>query len=228
MPGSCLLCYITDRRQFAGDEAKRRQCVLQKIVEAARAGVDFVQLREKDLTTRDLENLAREAVGVIRGAQGTPADPPRTRLLINSRVDVALAVGADGVHLRSDDISVADLRAIWDEACARNPKLEIRNWIIGVSCHTEADVRRAASAHADFVLFAPVFGKKDAPASQATGLTALRQACGYDVRVLALGGVTLENARSCLQAGAAGIAAIRLFQENDIAEVVQSLRGELR
>ena len=225
MSERCLLCYITDRRQFAGDESRSRQQLLQKIGEAARAGVDFVQLREKDLSVRDLQELAREAVSVVRAAEGSRADAPRTRLLINSRADVAIAVDADGVHLRSHDISVADVRAIWETARSRNSQLETRNWFVGVSCHSEADVRRAASDGADFALFAPVFEKKEAPGSQPAGLDALRQACHHAIPVLALGGVTLGNAHACLQAGAAGIAAIRLFQENDVAEVVRSLRG---
>ena len=228
MPETCLLYYITDRKQFKGDELARQHQLLQKISDAARAGIDFVQLRERDLSTRDLEQLARKAVGVVCAAQRSPADAPRTQLLINSRSDVAIAVGADGVHLRSDDISVADARGIWEAARTRNPKLEPRNYLIGVSCHAEAEVRRAASEHADFALFAPVFEKKDAPGFQPTGIEALRTACQHNIRVLALGGVTLENAESCLQAGAAGIAGIRLFQENDILAVVQCLRGGAR
>jgi thiamine-phosphate pyrophosphorylase len=231
MADRCLLCYITDRMQFPGDEFARQRQLVQKISDAARAGVDFVQLREKDLSTRELEQLARRAVEIVRRERCSTSGTNQgtsTRLLINSRSDVAIAVGADGVHLRSDDISVADARGIWDASQTRKPKRETRNWIIGVSCHSEADVRRAASEHADFAVFAPVFEKRDAPRSRPAGLEALRKACRHDIRVLALGGVTLENAGSCLRAGAAGIAGIRLFQENDISTVVRSLRGEAR
>lgn len=83
----------------------------------------------------------------------------------------------------------------------------------------------AASASADFAIFAPVFGKKDSPATNAAGLDQLREACRQKIPVLALGGVTLENAAACIESGAAGIAAIRLFQESDIVEVVRQLRG---
>ena len=152
----------------------------------------------------------------------TRSSPLATRLLINSRADVALAVGADGVHLRADDISPRDLRYIVREA-ARHSPLTTRHFSVGVSCHTVAEVARAARARADFVLFGPVFEKQGTQTPQ--GLTRLRRACRQQVPVLALGGVTLANARACLDAGARGIAAIRLFQQNDIGAVVQSLRG---
>src|SRR5438128_12112578 len=91
--------------RFPGRERERRERLLTRIAEAARSGVDFVQLREKDLSSRDLEDLAREAVTRIRAISGN------TRLLINSRTDVALAAGADGVHLRSKDVSPEEVRS---------------------------------------------------------------------------------------------------------------------
>jgi thiamine-phosphate pyrophosphorylase len=228
-----LLYYITDRTQFPGDEPARSRNLLAKIAEAARAGVDYIQLREKDLTTRELECLAKEAVAVIHQQLATSDLRPATRLLINSRTDVALAAGADGVHLRSDDISPNDVRV----AIRRSGHwpLSTDHFLIAVSCHTPADVVRAASDGADFAVFAPVFEKRIAeqrtfqkeprPEPQPTGLAALRQACQAKILVLALGGVTLQNAASCLGAGAAGIAAIRLFQENKIEDVVHALRA---
>src|SRR6202167_6334735 len=115
MLSRCLLYYITDRTAFAADEPTRGRRLLEKISEAASAGVDYIQLREKDLSTRDLESLAREAVSVIREARKLATDhcPPATALLINSRTDVALAVQADGIHLRSSDVSPQEARAIW-------------------------------------------------------------------------------------------------------------------
>jgi thiamine-phosphate pyrophosphorylase len=97
--------------------------------------------------------------------------------------------------------------------------------LVSVSCHSAADVARAASEGADFAFFAPVFEKQNAPLASPAGLDGLREACRQKIPVLALGGITLQNARACLDAGAAGIAAIRLFQENDIAETVRHLRG---
>jgi thiamine-phosphate pyrophosphorylase len=220
-----ILSYITDRSQFPGTESARRKRLLQKIAEAARAGVDYIQLREKDLPTHDLEQLAREAVKILLATRPSPLT---TRLLINSRTDVALAAGAAGVHLRADDISPRELRAILREAArhsplaTRNLKLETRNFLISVSCHTLAEVSRAAAARADLALFGPVFEKDGAGTSG--GLARLRRTCRQRLPVLALGGVTLENAVACLDAGARGIAAIRLFQQNDIAAVVRRLR----
>jgi thiamine-phosphate pyrophosphorylase len=216
-----LLYYITDRTQFAGNEQMRRCRLLLKVAEAARSGVDLIQLREKDLSTRELETLAHACLQAVRESSlRTENRELRTGFLINSRVDVAIACGADGVHLRSGDISPRDAQLVWAwgaSALAREKPL------IGVSCHTSAEVARAASEGADFAVFAPVFEKKNVPGSGA-GLEALREACRLNVRVLALGGVTLENARSCIEAGASGIAGIRLFQEADIAQVVRKLR----
>jgi len=224
-----LLYYITDRTTFAPDEPTRRRCLLEKIREAAIARIDYIQLREKDLPTRDLESLAREAVTAIREALPTAHHPLSTTLLINSRTDVALATGADGVHLRSDDVSTEEVRTMWKKfgagicgagALARQPSPQAAQ--IAVSCHSPEEVAQAAANGTTVAVFAPVFEKKDASPA---GLTTLREACEAKIPVLALGGVTLSNAHSCLEAGAAGIAAIRLFQENDIAVVVEQLRG---
>jgi thiamine-phosphate pyrophosphorylase len=224
MPDRCLLYYITDRTAFAADEPTRRRRLLEKISEAARAGVEYIQLREKDLSIRDLESLAHEAVNAIREAQKlTPAHYPLpTALLVNTRTDVALAAEAQGVHLRADDISPREVKAIWKEYGAGAPaRVSPQAPLIAVSCHSPAEVTEAAANGASLAVFAPVFEKKDAlPA----GLKLLHEACNSSIPVLALGGITLANAHSCLDAGAAGIAAIRLFQENDVAVVVKRLR----
>jgi len=210
-----LLCYITDRTQFPGDEAGRRRALLAKIAEATRCGVDLIQLREKDLVTRQLEVLTHAAFRVVR----ENSREPLSRLLINSRSDVATACGVDGVHLQSDDISPSEVRWIW-----AHTGHSVRP-LVSVSCHSADDVARAAGEGADFAVFAPVFEKKDAPQTRAAGLDGLREACRQKIPVLALGGMTLNNAGVCIDAGAAGIAAIRLFQNKDIAEVVRRLRG---
>jgi thiamine-phosphate pyrophosphorylase len=229
MTARCLLYYITDRSAFSGDESARRAQLLNKIAEAAANAVDYIQLREKDLSGRQLESLASEAMRVIRErSKAVGGRQSITALLINSRTDVALSVCAAGVHLRSIDVSPREVRDAWkrsrEEGQARGEKLR-SNPTIGVSCHSPQDVNRAASSGADFAVFGPVFGKKDSTTSATAGLEALRQACETTIPVLALGGVTLENAESCLNAGAAGIAGVRLFQENDISKVVQRLRG---
>jgi thiamine-phosphate pyrophosphorylase len=256
MADRCLLYYITGRSQFRGDESARRRALLAKIAEAAREGVDYIQLREKDLGTRELETLAREVLSVARNSSPLRPDNRelRTRLLINSRTDIALAVGADGVHLRATDVAPHEVRQMLSisqglkpaSLSACNGTAECRalpkgaevsahrppasgHFFVAASCHTVADVFRAESEKADFAVFGPVFEKKDAPlflkeTSPAEGLAALREACRAKIPVFGLGGVTLENAASCLNAGAAGIAAIRLFQEHRIEDVVRALR----
>src|SRR5256885_3873178 len=135
-----LLYYITDRTQFPGNEAARRSALLAKVQECGRAGVDYIQLREKDLSARELERLARAVVEEVRAAGG------KCKLLINSRMDVAIACGADGVHLRSgdEDPNPGDARAIFASAGVPKP-------VIAASCHNEKEVALAESHGADFV-----------------------------------------------------------------------------
>jgi thiamine-phosphate pyrophosphorylase len=217
MADRCLLYYITDRSQFRGDESARRRALLAKVAEAARARVDYIQFRERDLSARELETLAREVVAAVR------ENSPSTRLLINSRTDVALAAGADGVHLRADDVAPHEVRGLL-EVSGHRP-LTTDHFLVAASCHSNEDVIRAEREAVDFAVFAPVFGKRNAPGTQPAGLAALREACRAKIPVLALGGINVENAASCLNAGAAGIAAIRLFQENKIEDVVRALRA---
>ena len=199
--------YITDRRQFSGSNTEQRRALIKKIAEASAAGVDFIQLRERDLSAKELETLARDAVAAVRSAGST------TRLLVNSRLDLTLALSADGVHLRSDDLAACDARAV----SANRSQL-----VVGVSCHTTDEVRAAWSHGADFAVFAPVFEKQGRPGR---GLKALREACSAVPNfVFALGGVTVDNASECSAAGAVGIAGIRLYQTNDISTLVERLR----
>jgi len=238
------LYYITDRKQLGGTPAEQRRRLLDKIAQAARCGVEFIQLREKDLSSRELENLAREALAIVRensfSAPHSPADKTlasglSTRLLINSRVDVAIAVGTHGVHLPSHDLSPTETRAVWDKSAslARHPPYRP---LVGVSCHSVEDVRLAHAQGTDFAVFAPVFEKMSVGSSTkrpGAGLTALRAAChiaapptspARKFPVFALGGITLENAPACVQAGAIGVAGIRLFQQNDVKSVVDRLK----
>lgn len=232
-----LLYYITDRLQFPGSEQQQRDRLLSKISEAVHCGVDFIQFRERDLAVREMESLVREAVQIVRsgnGKRGPGTGTPRTRLLVNARVDVALAAGADGVHLRSSDIAPSDARAAAAKVAGQETALG--SFLIAASCHTPAEVRMAEAHGADFAVFAPVFEKVRPPQRAGVGVDALREACQgattpptvegvgtSRMPVLALGGVTLENAGSCIDAGASGIAAIRLFQDNDIEQVMDRL-----
>ncbi len=172
--------------------------------EWARQNIDYIQLREKDLSAAELEQLACAITAAIRSARS------QTRLLINSRADVALASGADGVHLTAAPgrSTPAQVRTLFAAAGRPAP-------IVSISCHTLDEVTRARNAQADLILFGPVFGKTLASGevTPATGLEALRAACqaAGETTVLALGGVTESNIQSCLEAGAKGIAAIRFF-----------------
>ena len=216
-----LLYYITDRKSFAGTAAQQRAALLLRVADAARAGVDYIQLREKDLAPRELEGLARDAVRAVR------ENLTATNLLISSRTDIALAAGADGVHLPAGELAASEVRALWMKRSDREP-------LIGVSAHTSADVRDAGAQAADFLVLAPIFEKAQTQ-TPGIGLAALRTACAEvqaagstgagQFAVFALGGVTLFNARSCIESGAAGVAGIRLFQQGDVFETVRQLRA---
>ena len=196
-----ILYYITDRSQLVGNLA-------DMIEKAGEARIDWIQIREKDLPDRDLYNLVREAVARTR----TTA----TKILVNGRTDIALAAGAHGVHLPSRGVSAAAVR-----------KAAPDRFLVGVSCHTLAEVERAEREGADFVVFGPVF---DTPFKRGygppAGITELQRVCGaVRIPVLALGGVTLANAPDCLSAGAAGIAGISIVQgAKSLADPVQLLR----
>lgn len=208
-----LLYYISDRTRFSavhGQAEAVRSRLLQTV--RAAAGVDFIQLREKDLPVRELETLAREVVAVIREQEG------KARLLINSRLDVAIAAAAHGVHLRSGnhDLDPSTARAVMANAGVANP-------LIAVSCHSVKEVALAQSSGSNFVVFGPVFEKDGA--TNSTGLDLLSAACraANGMPVLALGGITRSNAPQCLAAGASGVAGIRLFQEGNAVETIAKL-----
>ncbi len=212
------LYYVTDRQQFPGDSHEQKQRLLAKIAECASAGVEYIQLREKDLETRALEELAYKAMAALGES--------RTKLLINSRTDVSLACGAHGVHLPANDLAASDVRSIFARAGKSEP-------VIGVSTHSASEVALAEAHGADFAVFGPVFEKsgwEKKSSANPEGLEQLRQICHRaeaaqpPMPVWALGGITLENARRCAEAGAAGIAAIRLFQQNDVRAIVKQLR----
>jgi thiamine-phosphate pyrophosphorylase len=216
-----FLYYITDRTQLSNDASVASRLLLERIAAATKAGIDAIQIREKDLSTRELMDLATRAVEIVHAENALSSTKIQTRLLINSRVDVSIASGADGVHLRSEDLSAAEARAIYTRAGVARP-------LVAVSCHNVGEVELAEGESADFAVFGPVFEKsgQEAPA----GLAALRRACQRraarpPMPVLALGGVNVVNASECIQAGAAGIAGIRLFQKGNLSETISRLRS---
>jgi thiamine-phosphate pyrophosphorylase len=141
--------------------------------------------------------------------------------LVNDRIDVALATGAAGVHLGESSIPAGTVGE-WRRAAGRT------NFRIGVSCHSMEAARTAEDSGADYIFFGPVFATPSKAAYGAPqGIEKLQQVCrAVRIAVIAIGGVTVENANSCVAAGARGIAAIRLFQESgDLPALVNRLRG---
>lgn len=197
-----LLYAITDRRALPGQDP------LPFIKRAVAARIDLIQVRERDLNTHDLLALVEAAVECARGRE--------TRILVNDRLDVALAAGAAGVHLPAHGLPAGAVRQ-------RYPEL-----IIGASTHNLDELRRAEEGGADFAVFGPVYetpSKKEF--GPPVGLDKLAQAARTTkLPVLALGGVGRKNAGGCLAAGAAGIAAISLFQRAyDLGELASWLRN---
>jgi thiamine-phosphate pyrophosphorylase len=196
---------ITDRARLPGAEPDRQAGLLRQAARWAADGLDIVQLREKDLPSGVLADLARGMLAVLR------AHHPAPRLLLNSRADVAVAAGADGVHLTAaaGELTPVQVRTLYAAAALPEPT-------VSVSCHTLAEVAAARKSGATLILFGPVFEKRVGGqlVADGTGLDRLRAACAAagPTPVLALGGVTWANAEACGDAGAAGIAAIRLFQ----------------
>jgi thiamine-phosphate pyrophosphorylase len=200
-PDKPIVCYVTGRKSLGSAAAVRT--VLEKIRAAAQSGVDWIQIREKDLPARELLALAREAIGVVQSCAG------KALVIVNDRLDVALAAGAAGVHLGGESVPARDILC-WCRA--GNAPAGFR---IGVSCHNPQEVREAESAGADYALFGPVYDTPSKTGSGAPqGIVRLKEvSVAVGIPVIAIGGVNEENARECIRAGAAGIAAIRMFQE---------------
>jgi thiamine-phosphate pyrophosphorylase len=217
-----ILCYVTDRKTLGSPDA---DSLLSAIRRSISAGVDWIQIREKDLSVRALAALARESVVAARGSA--------TGILINGRLDVALAARAGGLHLGGDALPLADVAAWCAQnvpgfvAAASGVAFLASPFLLGASCHSLDDAQAAARDGAHYIFFGPVFSTPSKLGfGPPQGLARLEEVCrAVRVPVLAIGGITLGNAHECLRAGAAGIAAIRLFQES---EDLQKTLGELR
>ena len=207
------------------NEAALTSTLLQNIEVALAAGVDWVQVREKDLQGGQLLEVGRLAVGLA--AVHREKTEPAPRIIINDRLDVALAAGAHGVHLGGESARAYEVVRWCRAGNAPN------GFVIGASCHSIEEAREAGNAKADYILLGPVFetpSKLHFGAPQ--GLQTLSEVCrAVLMPVVAIGGVSQENAAVCIRAGAVGIAAIRMFQESPdtraITESVASIH-ELR
>ena len=202
-----LRCAITSRSLYAGDEKEKQATLLRLTSRWVTDGIDLIQLREKDLETGAIAALARKMLRTIGQAKSP------TKLLINSRLDIALATGAHGVHLTGDpdELTPMQVRTLYTAAGLSAP-------VVTMSCHTLENVTHACRNKASAILFAPVFEKviEGRLVTAGLGLEQLRAACtaAFPIPVFAMGGVTVENASACIKAGAAGIAGIRLFHHN--------------
>lgn len=191
-----MICLVTDRR---------RADVLEQARRGVEAGVDLFQIRERDLEARALASLVSAVVGIARGST--------MRVVVNDRLDVALACGAGGVHLRGDSIPVAAAR-----------RLAPRGFLVGRSVHTVAEASQSAGA--DYLIAGTIFPTASKPISieylGVDGLRAVVQAA--PAPVLAIGGMTVERYASVRSAGAAGVAAIGLFTHGSFVDIVEAAR----
>ena len=185
---SVIICGITNRHALSGET------LLEAIARNLLAGMTWIQIREKDLSARELYELVLAARALL--------NPQGTKLIVNSRVDVALAAGADGAHLPASSPEARRWRGIVPQG-----------FLLGVSCHAVDEVVVAEAEGADYAMFGPVFAPlSKASDLEARGLEGLEKAAhAVKIPVLALGGVTPENINACLNAGAAGVSGITLF-----------------
>ena len=210
LPERPILCLVTDRRRLVpadADVETIRRWLVELAREAAGAGVDFIQVRERDLETSALVTLVTSLVDVARGST--------TRILVNDRLDVALVSGAHGVHLASDSILPASARAI-------SPP----QFLIGRSVHRiEEAVTHGGSV--DYLIAGTVFPTSSKPGSTRLlgpdGLAEIARAT--TTPVLAIGGVTMESLPRIAASGAAGVAAIGLFLRTPMSDVTAAVRS---
>jgi thiamine-phosphate pyrophosphorylase len=221
-----ILCYVTDRKSLPTKIAPDNFApLLEQIAAAASADVNWVQIREKDLSAKELSSLTRAAVAQTK--QINERNRTLTRIIVNDRLDVAQSEGG-GVHLGEHSLPVHDV-CKW--LAAKPNFAEGDKFLVGASCHSVQSVASAAHDGADYIFFGPVFATPSkARFGAPQGLQRLAEACNcVSIPVIAIGGITVDNACDCFAAGAGGIAAIRLFQDaGNLASLVSCLRAGTR
>jgi thiamine-phosphate pyrophosphorylase len=226
LPRRPILCYVTDRRGLGSEGDDNIEALLKRAAIVAAAGVDWIQIREKDLSGKEVSFFLRATVAQTK--QINERDGRPTRIIVNDRLDVALSEAAGGVHLGERSLPVQDVRK-WIDA---KPDLgEGGKFLVGVSCHSVQAAVNAARGGADYIFFGPVFAtpsKEQFGAPQ--GVERLAEVCSsVTIPVLAIGGITLGNASDCFAAGAGGIAAVRLFQDaENLPALVTDMRASFR
>jgi thiamine-phosphate pyrophosphorylase len=221
-----ILCYVTDRKGLAFADDHQVEALLKRVATAAAAGLDWIQIREKDLSGKQLSSFARAAVTQTK--QINERSGTQTRIIVNGRLDVALSEHTGGVHLGEHSLPVHEV-CKW--RAAKPDLAERHKFLVGVSCHSVQAAVSAAGDGADYIFFGPVFATPSKASFGAPqGLEQLGEVCcSVSIPVLAIGGITLDNASDCLAAGAGGIAAIRLFQDaENLASLVTQLRANSR
>jgi thiamine-phosphate pyrophosphorylase len=203
---------VTDRKALALSSEEQIRALLEKIEIVGRSGVDWIQIREKDLSGRELAALVTEAVRHV---------PPGCRILVNDRPDVAIACGAHGVHLGAKSVPLEEAKRFTREKHLGG------DFSVGVSTHSMEDVRAAEKSGADYAIFGPVYETPSKAAfGEPQGIGRLAEICRIvSIPVIAIGGITANNGRECIAGGASGIAAIRMFQDAaDLAKLLRTLR----
>jgi thiamine-phosphate diphosphorylase len=204
-PARKILTLVVDRRAT-------RHALATAVAAAVSGGVDRVQLRDRELEAADFLVWAHEIAAAARGAR---AD---VELIVNRRVDIALATACDGVHLGFDAMAVADARALLASTAQ-----------VGVSTHAEPEIRTAARAGADYVHLAPIFDPISKPAERPPlGVAVLEKLADLDIPVHAQGGLDAERARAAVAAGAAGVAVTGpILLADDPRQAARRLRSAL-
>ena len=217
-PENPIVCYVTDRNALGLVDPLAG--LRERIRMVMEAGADWVQVRERDLSADKLLSVVRGAVSAA-SPFARAMSSGEARVIVNDRLDVALAAGAAGVHLGAQSVPAREI------VCWCRSGNALAAFLVGLSCHTLDEALEAQGAGVDYLIFGPVF---DTPSKRAfgpaQGIARLAEVCrATRIPVIAIGGIDAENGADCVRAGAAGIAAIRMFQE---ARSVDALRASIR